>query len=76
MATHSSLKCGCPRKCLNCARTNPAFAEGHLSTDYSCPLRAKFRTENNRTGDTTNEETRTAVPMEDDIPSDELQSTQ
>ena len=76
MNKHTSLKCGCPRKCLNCAREKPAFAEGHLATDFACPLRSKYRTANNRTGDSTDEDARVAVPMaEDDTHPDEPQST-
>ena len=75
VGTHTTLKCDCARKCLNCKREKPAFAEGHLATDLCCPLRAKFRNENNRTGDTTDEDLRAVVPMEDDIHSDELQAT-
>ena len=63
MNRHSSLKCGCPRKCINCARENTAEAAGHLATDHSCPLRKKFRTPFARTGDTTDEESRIPTPM-------------
>ena len=73
--THSSLKCNCIRKCLNCTREKPAFAEGHLATDTTCPLRAKFKTTDNRSGDTTDEDARAATPMEDDTHPDELQAT-
>ena len=76
IGSHTTLKCDCPRKCLNCKREKPAFSEGHLATDACCPLRAKFRTENDRTGDTTDEDARCAIPMaEDDIHPDELQAT-
>ena len=75
MSTHTSLKCGCPRKCLNCTRENPAFTEGHLATDFACPLQARYRTANNRSGDSTNEDTWAAIPMEDDTHPDDLQAT-
>jgi hypothetical protein len=53
--SHSTLKCDCPRKCLNCTREKLP-AQGHLSTDLSCPLRKKFRSPSRRTGVTTDEE--------------------
>jgi len=52
---HTSLKCSCPRKCINCLRERRPN-DGHIATDHSCPLRKKFRSADTRTGDTTDEE--------------------
>jgi hypothetical protein len=60
---HSTLKCDCPRSCLNCLRESPTTAQGHLSTDHSCPLRAKYRAPLTRTGDSTDEEVHASIPM-------------
>ena len=60
---HSTLKCDCPRSCLNCKRESPTTADGHLSTDHTCPLRAKYRAPLTRTGDSTDEEVHASIPM-------------
>ena len=38
-------------------------ANGHMSTDHSCPLCAKYRTPLTRTGDSTDEEIHASIPM-------------
>ena len=60
---HSTLKCDCPCSCINCLRESPSTAKGHLSTDHSCPLRAKYRAPLTRTGDSTDEEVHASIPM-------------
>ena len=60
---HSTLKCDCPRSCINCMRESPGSAKGHLSTDHTCPLRAKYRAPLTRTGDSTDEEVHASIPM-------------
>jgi hypothetical protein len=54
---HDGVRCSCPPKCINCTRERKGKqAEGHIATDLTCPLRAKFRTDQLRTGDSTDEE--------------------
>ena len=60
---HSTLKCDCPRSCLNCKRESPTTADGHLSTDHTCPLHTKYRAPLTRTGDSTDEEVHASIPM-------------
>ena len=60
---HSTLKCDCPRSCINCIRESPTTAKGHLSTDHTCPLRSKYRAPLTRTGDSTDEEVHASIPM-------------
>ena len=60
---HSTLKCDCPCSCINCLRESPATAKGHLSTDHSCPLRAKYCAPLTCMGDSTDEEVHASIPM-------------
>ena len=60
---HPTLKCDCPRSCLNCQRESPTTAKGHMSTDHVCPLRAKYHAPLTRTGDSTDEEVHASIPM-------------
>ena len=47
---HNGLKCNCPITCINCKNT------GHHAKDARCPLRKKFRKVDNRTGNSSDEE--------------------
>ena len=60
---HSTLKCDCPRSCINCLCESPTTANGQMSTDHSCPLRAKYHAPLTRTGDSTDEEIHASIPM-------------
>ena len=76
---HSTLKCDCPRSCINCLRESPMTAKGHLLTDHLCPLCTKYRAPLTRTGDSTDEEIHTSIPMVVEDPltfSDETPATQ
>ena len=50
---HNTLKCNCEVTCLNCHKS------GHHAKDVRCPLRKRFRDVNTRTGNSSDEETRT-----------------
>ena len=69
---HTSLKCSCIHKCINCVREKPRQAVGHLVCDLSCPLRKKIHSIDSHSGDTTDEEARVgaraASPIDVDTP--------
>jgi len=51
-----SLSCTCPPSCINCRAKN-LKSVGHVARDLSCPLRKLFRRMDNRTGNSSEEDT-------------------
>jgi len=55
--THrTSLSCTCPPTCINC-KAKGLKSVGHIARDFSCPLRKQFRRMDNRTGNSSEEDT-------------------
>ena len=55
--THrTSLSCTCPPMCINC-KAKGLKSVGHIARDFSCPLRKQFRRMDNRTGNSSEEDT-------------------
>ena len=67
--SHTTHKCSCAPQCINC-HTAHLPAAGDLACDLSCPLRKKFRQDNNHTGASPNGNT--AQPMVIDAPTPSL----
>jgi len=51
-----SLSCTCPPSCINC-KAKGLKSVGHVARDLSCPLRKNFRRMDNRTGNSSEEDT-------------------